>query len=173
MRLKSAVFAAAVLTFSGCATIQEPIRQCGLERWAEQSRRLKSINHGLDDEDPTVRLRSAKEFSDTVGLIGCAQEQMVQELRRMRLAEYAILDASIGMLLDKDESVRLASAGTIRELVLGLGLNMDRLSFQAMLTGLNDESGQVKEIISEVAVAVCVRQPDFCRKKAQDKLKSI
>ncbi len=173
MRLRSAAFAAAVFTFSGCATMHEPIRQCGLESWAEQSRRLKGINQGFDDQDPAVRLRSAKEFSDTVGLIGCAQEQMAQELRRMRLAGYAILDASIGRLLDKDETVRLASAGPIRELVLGLGLKMDRLSFQAMLTGLNDESGQVKEIISEVAVAVCARQPDFCRQKAQDRLKSI
>lgn len=171
MRLKSAAFAAAVFSFSGCATMHEPARQCGLEAWAEQSRRLKSINQGLDSDDPAVRLRSAKEFSDTVGLIGCAQEKMAQDLRMMRLAEYAMLDASIGKLLDKEESVRLASVGTIRGLVLGLGLRMDRLSFQAMLTGLKDESQQVRDALGEVVLEVCARQPDLCMKR--DALKSI
>jgi hypothetical protein len=108
-------------------------------------------------------LESAREFSKSVELIKCAESELARELQIINLAKYAILDASIGMLQDKDVSVRLASVATIRQLVLDSNLAMDRLSFGALLAGLKDESPEVRAGISEVVLSVCARQPGLCR----------
>ena len=162
MKLRTLTCAAAVYAFSGCAILQEPARSCGLAAWNEESRRLKAISKGLYDDEPDVRLQSARRFSGTVGLIGCAEGELRAEMQRMNLAKYAILDASIAKLEDKDERVRLASVTVIRELILDMGLPMDKLSFRALLIGMKDESPRVRDGIAEVVSFVCSRQRGLC-----------
>lgn len=169
MKLRTAVCAAAIFSFSGCATIQEPARSCSLEGLHGSLSRMKAANEGLGDPSPLVRLRSARAFSAALGQIYCAESLVRKEQRLMEMAKYAILDASIAALEDKDPAVRLASIGTIRELVVGLGLGMDRLSFSALSIGLKDESQDVREATAEIIGFVCSGQPGLCQAAPEKK----
>ena len=173
LRLRHSLAATAVFAFASCAAQQEPIRTCSMNEWDNASRRLKSINMGLYDEDPITRLRSAREFSKTVGLIGCTESLLRNEMQRIDLAKYAILDASIGMLADKDLDVRIASCNLISHLVLDMRIRMDSISFRALSAGLQDVSPEIRKQVAKILVFVCAREPNLChdlKKKTSESL---
>ncbi|MEW6722777.1 MAG: hypothetical protein AB1324_05945 [Candidatus Micrarchaeota archaeon] len=154
--------AASVFAFAGCATMREPPRRCTLDSWQETMRGLKSMNAGLSDEDPLARLQAARGFSDAVENIGCTESSLRGEMQMMDMAKYAILDASIGLLGDKDVSVRLAACDLIADLVINRGVKLDSLSFRALSTGLGDESPDVREKVAQILAYACIRQPRLC-----------
>jgi hypothetical protein len=167
MRLRSTIAAAAIFSFAGCAAQAEQARTCSLDRWHSAMHGLKSTNGGLNDADAGKRLRSAREFSETVGLIGCTESALRGELQRLDMAKYAILDASIGRLTDSDAAVRLEAVGIIHDLVLNRGVRLDPLSFKALTVGLHDESQEVRDKVSAIISLVCVNQPRLCPAKAE------